>query len=684
MAGRPADHPLLLGELIGLIGLALLAACARDAPAPLPDLPVGAVSVAVHGPAEIEAAGGALRLAPNGEGEAGFFLSIGESAAWPDGARAAAITFRLEAETPWNIREGGAGGYAYASTADRQHAIVQRDVDEPALIYTALPGAHRLQIERAEWCADLAACPKALPSGAQSIATGPNGAVIVDAYGPAELSAANGALKLVSSEDSEVGFRINLAGGVRWPKGAQSAAVRFRLESDRPWAVSEIKDGARAYSSTEARDFVRITKAQEESPLIFTRAPGAHRLVVKDIVWCGAGDQRCTAESVAWRRMSGSGDVALYWEPFRGSDAERAGETRLAARSATDGAAYGVRLAPLDVGGERVVIVYEVSGDVPVTLRRRRDGEFAYLDAGRSFVVLKSTDRALLYSETAGAFDVKITEVFPCARSRDWRCRTKEEFLALLPPERGASRAERLRDLLEWATRNADYSQSEVAHSRFSPGNLGAHHIYFKYFENDVAGGYCGGTSVFFARVLQLAGFDAFTFDFGELAGDLTHVTTIVANEDKFYLYDATFGMYLADPESLEPLDLFAALDGLPYTFAEINADDRAFLLTKAEQKNFSTDRHRSVLVECRESTGGGDIISCKRPSFGLTAYLELWEGRLARQGIPVNERTYFELMRRGAFGVSKGIRAETTDSFRQKLAERGIKFIKVSQSLIE
>jgi len=307
-----------------------------------------------------------------------------------------------------------------------------------------------------------------------------------------------------------------------------------------------------------------------------------------------------------------------------------------------------------------------------VTLRRRRDGEFAYLDSGRGFVVLRSNDRALFYSETAGEFGIRITESLSCAQSADWRCRTREEFLALLPPEREPGSVEGMLELLEWATRNSDYAGSAGIDEKFSAGSLDPHQIYFKYLANNSAAGYCGAQATFLTRLLRERGYQAFSFNFGVLADDLTHVATIGAHEDKFFVVDATFGIYLADANSDVPLDLFDALDGAPYRYKSFSAPKRDFLYLKNDPAFRKALKLREA-VRCERVSG--DLRRCDRPTFSAQSYFTTWSDALIRNGLPANEDAYLELVRRGFFNVGRPD-SPATKRFVAELLKRGIPFV--------
>ena len=63
----------------------------------------------------------------------------------------------------------------------------------------------------------------------------------------------------------------------------------------------------------------------------------------------------------------------------------------------------------------------------------------------------------------------------------------------------------------------------------------------YDFFDLDKGGISCGGFSVFFQRVLQLFGINAFTVNYGIQSSFVTHVTVIVPHDGNFYVLDPSF-----------------------------------------------------------------------------------------------------------------------------------------------
>ena len=81
-------------------------------------------------------------------------------------------------------------------------------------------------------------------------------------------------------------------------------------------------------------------------------------------------------------------------------------------------------------------------------------------------------------------------------------------------------------DLSECASTGSNDQLIYVSPKSGRAVSASAGEIYYQYYEPSRAGGYCSSVSVFFAKLLRLFDFDAFTIDFGLSSG--THVTVIL------------------------------------------------------------------------------------------------------------------------------------------------------------
>ena len=199
--------------------------------------------------------------------------------------------------------------------------------------------------------------------------------------------------------------------------------------------------------------------------------------------------------------------------------------------------------------------------------------------------------------------------------------------------------------------------------------------IYFQYYEPNAGGGFCGASAAFLARTLRSQGFDAFTLDFGLREDDLTHVTTIVALEGRFYLVDATFGAYFAKPGTDIPVDVLSVLDGAPYELRRFDMASRDFIFVKQDKKMMSRLRETGVVKDCKPADGGATY-ACKRPGFGLEAYLTSFDVQLRRNNFESNADTLIAMLRRGVLGIGDTQDSDAMRAFARGLDARGIELI--------
>lgn len=90
---------------------------------------------------------------------------------------------------------------------------------------------------------------------------------------------------------------------------------------------------------------------------------------------------------------------------------------------------------------------------------------------------------------------------------------------------------------LAWATGASGANFDTMPHT--------AGDLYYRWFRTRRGGVYCGGAADFTAKTLRLFGIPAFTIDFGDTRGYLTHVTVIVPAGRRYFLMDPTFGIEL-------------------------------------------------------------------------------------------------------------------------------------------
>ncbi|HWD59360.1 MAG TPA: hypothetical protein VG308_13820, partial [Stellaceae bacterium] len=138
-----------------------------------------------------------------------------------------------------------------------------------------------------------------------------------------------------------------------------------------------------------------------------------------------------------------------------------------------------------------------------------------------------------------------------------------------------------IKEILEWTSGIASlgYRTDIVARNTAEVAEKPVEQSYQDVWKADAGGASCGAFAVFFAKVLNLFGFDAMTIDVGYPGTFITHVTTIVplgsaTNGTRLYLFDPTFTAVYEDPATNKMLDLAEVLkrdaEGLhTYRFTE-------------------------------------------------------------------------------------------------------------------
>lgn len=488
----------------------------------------------------------------------------------------------------------------------------------------------------------------------------------------------DGALVFAPRGDDEAGVELSLAGARSSVTGARMVAVFFELDADDAFNIREdFGEGAR-YTSSALRGHVILGGSPSSSALIYSHGYDRASIRIVGVEPCDGAVIICEADgSIAKPVRLTKGAPALSATAYNGGEIAfdaKNGVLHVERLPDYEGE-YGVtlRLAPAKTA-KRVAVVFDRQPALGVSLSRRNKEGLAYLPAERRHVVLEPGDEALFFTASVDRFAVKFESVSTCA-SDNWRCRTRHEFEELLPQaDANATKFERALQLLRWASKNIDFALTRSVNAEFRPSSSELHKVYFRFFALDQGGGFCGGTSVFFRRLLADQGIEAFTWNFGVLKDDLTHVTTIVPMNGEFYLMDATFGGYLAKKGSTQPIDIFDYLGGAPADFIPVDMTGRQFI-AKINEKKVAHGLTRGLLRNCVDDKSRGTV-HCEYPVFGLENYARMWGERLARNGIAPDGDALRTLMLRGTFSVAGGRLTPETRAFVMKLKERGVPFI--------
>jgi len=236
------------------------------------------------------------------------------------------------------------------------------------------------------------------------------------------------------------------------------------------------------------------------------------------------------------------------------------------------------------------------------------------------------------------------------------------------------------RMLLNWASNNADGALTSSLEGRTNqqtsiysrPSDL------FKdFFDPDLGGFYCGGYSIFFNNILHLFGYDSFTFNFGDIRDDLTHVTVVVpiangANDWNYYILDPTFNSIFSSTGSTRQLTVQEMLQkyytGQTNQIVEVNdsiADREWLAIGTTDLPQFV---HQSGVQSVDPS-----IEIYTRPTYTISIWTNEIRNNLMKYGYSTGTTAYMELMTKNVFNVGDSTNAAARDRFIYHLKAYGI-----------
>jgi hypothetical protein len=495
--------------------------------------------------------------------------------------------------------------------------------------------------------------------------------LVVEAFGGAEVATTTNHISVASSGEAEAGVTVRVAPDIRHP-----VIVRFAYRDAAPLNLRVNSGDKFEYLSASSESILLLGRGQASEALFYTAGPASFDIEIEDVSECGKDDFVCLKSGDVATTLSGR-DLKnrVLIETYNGAQLEnvkrRGAEIVRKGDSGEFGAVF--TLAP-GQGDHNYILEFKVDAPEQVQLRVDRDGQLRYHSATRAWARLNAKTTILLFTADPGRFEIEKLKLVDC-ETGDWRCKTPEDFDELLPGPLGDTGINRLIAITEWVSRNADYAASESVASDMEITGLTPSQIYYRYFEPSIGGGYCGATATFLARTLRSQGFETFTIDFGLRDDDLTHVTTIVAVGNEFYLMDATFGGYFARPGDARPIDILAVLDGAPYEFRTFSMAEREFIVDKSDRKRFSRMVDMGLLTNCHRSHDA-PVTVCNRPDFGLSVYLGNFERQLAKNGLGKTPQTVVELMKRGVFGIAGAADTDGMRRFARALDARGIELV--------
>lgn len=202
-----------------------------------------------------------------------------------------------------------------------------------------------------------------------------------------------------------------------------------------------------------------------------------------------------------------------------------------------------------------------------------RTPEYAPAPEGEINICLEPLSRfeALFYGGAPFSYrleNLSLSTDVDCEVDAAFRKRLLEEIPGLAAALESGEVVRAAHLLLDWAAPVIDWGKPSARVSQTI--NMGsAANIFSEVFLGDMGGTYCGGSAIFYRKLLEMFGLEAFTVDCGlELGGEqkLTHKTTFLVVEKSegyaYYLLDPTTGGTFMDRDAAggEYLDLAAVL----------------------------------------------------------------------------------------------------------------------------
>ncbi len=363
-----------------------------------------------------------------------------------------------------------------------------------------------------------------------------------------------------------------------------------------------------------------------------------------------------------------------------------AGSVRLSSPASASGIFFRRRLDPaktyrLQLDGHAV----SGSTTVRVTTGQRGPKWFPAPNGAKHLTVSASDSiEAVIYGDAAYAYrldTIAIEECAACLADRQFA----ELVIAEIPALRGLLDRDRkaaARALMNW-TANVVAFGDGIEAATLLELDMSAAEAYQELWSAHAAGTACGGFADFFAKVLRLFGFDAFTMNIGYAGTALTHVTTVAVIDDEFYLLDPTLnGVYIdtrsGDLARLEPVLNKPANRGTAYVF-QTSPIARDVVIAAADDGTAA--RLRSTLginiADCDpvlDRASGRVRHVCARVPYDARVSQALWRDQLEGLHLQWDNDMIRSLMRHRVLSLSA-----TTPAIRQRflaqLSSHGIPF---------
>ncbi|MDP8909864.1 MAG: hypothetical protein M3N47_12295 [Chloroflexota bacterium] len=186
--------------------------------------------------------------------------------------------------------------------------------------------------------------------------------------------------------------------------------------------------------------------------------------------------------------------------------------------------------------------------------------------------------------------------------------------------------------LLHWTASNLAWS--DASEYVLTTHYKSAAEIYYDNFATGKRGVFCGGSQVFFAKVLELFDIPHFRLDYGDLRW-FTHATVVVVVRDEdgkpiYRILDPTFGA-----------DYRVTATGRPLSVAEVSEVWRAGLIDRTEFHTISLANRR--VVRDFDGDGEAEMRRCRDPrpattGCGMEGFRKAWQPLFVERGYTTDD----------------------------------------------
>ena len=456
----------------------------------------------------------------------------------------------------------------------------------------------------------------------------------------------------------DASYRLTIVGQPR----SGGATVRLTLGQSKPqW-----------FPAPDGQLAVSLAAGQSVEVVVYSDAPYSYHLRNLELETC----DRCALPSV-FRGWQLEPYGALEWT----SNLE---SVSVSGQAPASGMFFRRQLDPekayrLQVGG------HPVSGDTTLRITTSARGPIwfpAPNGVKRLTVAASHSIEALIYGDAAYSYRLDAIAIEECAA-----CLTDRQFARKINTQVPAleglldrDRKTAARALLNWTANVVNFAMDGNEEATARAHDMGPAEAYQELWSGHAGTG-CGGFADFFAKVLTLFGFEAFTVDIGYSGTLLTHVTTVVVIDREFYVLDPTFnGAYIdtsGDLVRLERILKKPTPGDKRYAFrTSAIARDVFFAAVDEPTANALRSTLGVDIADCapvRDQATGSARHVCRQVPYDAPAALEPWRHRLEELHLPWDGDVIRTLIRHHVISFSASDPA-LRQRFLQALSSHGIR----------